>query len=326
MSEAVTYQSVTTDDGFTVSTNTATSEAMTANFAPPETEPANEPEADTPATEAVEEGATREAAPVTEPVDPILAQNEDGSFKQKAKKGSHDELRQRIAKATWEREEAKRETAQLKTRLAALESAQTKPPVQEPSTPEAPQGDPEPTVDQFETYEKFVKAQARWEARQEMIAFAEAQQKQAAAKIQQDSIVRVEVAGTKAYPDFKEKLSAVAAAGLIFPPILTDAILDPENSSGYALAYEYATHLDDLRRLSEMAPGKAALIIGKTLARLETPHSGSVSKPPVLSQAKAPFQPVGSSPNADADEPSDDEPLERHILRYNAADRKAGRR
>jgi hypothetical protein len=120
-------------------------------------------------------------------------------------------------------------------------------------------------------------------------------------------------------------LSAAERQGLTFPQAVIDAIF--HEPLGHELAYELARTPDDLRRLASLSPVAAAREVGKRLTRLEAASSGpaKTTEPPT-SKAKAPIKPVDAAPLAASDDDyTDDEPLEVHVARENARDRKRSR-
>jgi hypothetical protein len=330
-------------DDFTVETTGESGEQA----APPSDILPAEPPVETPTEPAPDDTPeAAEARPATLPTHaPSTERNPDGTFKAKGKK----DPQARIDHVTWEREEARREAARLKAELDALRAAQpaTQEPPREPSRP-APQPagdptDPEPQEAQFDDYGKFVKAQARWEARQEF-------REQSRIAAQRAFVAQREQRQHQRLSSYAERMAAVATAdpefftrlhpevanlrptSLLEPgqapsPLndLADEVLDSPHAA--LLLQHFSDHPDDLRRFQALRTRKDLLReFTKLETRVETASAGSVPTTPVLSQAKPPIKPVGSAPPTVEDDGSDDEPLERFVMRENAKEAKAGRR
>lgn len=91
-------------------------------------------------------------------------------------------------------------------------------------------------------------------------------------------------------------------------------------------------HLSDptvYQRLATLPPNQVIRELAKYEAGLTAAprkdDSGSVVEAKPASKARPPFKPLGTTSHVAADDESDEEPIEKHIHRYNAADRKAGR-
>src|SRR5437588_648369 len=89
-------------------------------------------------------------------------------------------------------------------------------------------------------------------------------------------------------------------------------------------------HLSDPRefqRLATLPPTQVVRELAKVEARLgaAAPQERGAAPRPTASQARPPITPLGTTPHAAADDGSEDEPVEAHIRRENAKDRKAGR-
>jgi hypothetical protein len=116
-----------------------------------------------------------------------------------------------------------------------------------------------------------------------------------------------------------------------------DATLDPdvpmslpmqylamESPVGVQLLQYLSAHPDDSQRLSTLHPAEAYREMGKIEERLSAASTPS-GPARVISHAKPPIQPLGSSPHTpDATEVSDDLSFDEHFKRMNAADRKRG--
>ena len=99
-----------------------------------------------------------------------------------------------------------------------------------------------------------------------------------------------------------------------------------ESPQGIEILKWLSEHPDDAQRISTLHPAEAYREMGKLEARLEA-ASPPVSGPArVVSSAKAPIKPLGTSPPVE--DPflvTDDLSMDEHFRRMNAADRQAGR-
>ena len=241
-----------------------------------------------------------------EPETPPTAEASEAG-KQLAKK--RKSLQDRINELTSERhasrmeaEEAKIERDALKRRLEALEKpAETKP---------KPDTETEPSPDAFEDYESYVKAQARWEARQELKEAWAARDKADAERLgQQDfqtAVAKHEervIAARVKYPDYDAKI-AHANAELIrvagphaVPPVMYKAIVESDRSAD--ILYDLASHLDvclDVARRSAGSTLDAAPVVRLYLeSRLTPVQTGPDVQPKPVTKAAVPIKPVGTA-------------------------------
>ena len=281
------------------------------------------------------------------PVDPIVAPAAAEVVAEAKPKPRHDPQARveaatsKEAAAKRERDEAKAEAATLTARIAELE-ARTDPARQMPAPRTA--ADTEPTVDQFETYEKFVKAQARWEARQEIQQVEQTRQEQAALQARAYQIRDVDRQFSERYtavlardPEFASKVDPrllhTPRAGVLANPndvtfgnFLIEQVFQSEQPDVLLL------HLSDpatIQRLATLPPDVVIRELAKVVySSGAASPAASVSRAPALSQAKAPIRPVGSSPLVSNDEPTDeasDEEWRRHWEASELRKRRAGR-
>ena len=249
------------------------------------------------------------ATEVEEPAEPVEAAPADEASeagKQLAKK--RKSLQDRINELTSERhasrmeaEEAKFERDALKRRLDALEKPATE------TKPKA-DADAEPSPEAFETYEAYVKAQARWEARQELQTALSARDRADAERRGQHDFQaavakhaeRVTVAQTK-YTDYDAVIAkgnqALNQAGVIVPPAMLKAIVESDRSAD--ILYDLASHTDvclDVARRSVGATLDAAPVVRLYLeSRLSPVQSGPDVQPKPVTKAAVPIKPVGAA-------------------------------
>lgn len=208
-----------------------------------------------------------------------------------AKKGS---LQARIDEYTARiRESERRETA-LRAELEAAKAGRV---AEQPKAPVVDPNDPEPDQNSFDDYAKFVKAQARWEARQELREYnarvGQAEQARSNATAQE----RVSAAAKAAHPDFDTTIDEFAQAGHRFSPATAEAILN--HPLGHELAYALAKDPAANARLNA-APNLyvAGIEVGKILAGLTVPVVAAVVAAPAVSKAPEPVKPVTGATSA----------------------------
>lgn len=238
------------------------------------------------------------------------------------------------AAAKRERDEAKAETARLTAELAALKAPKTEP------IRAAPVGaDKEPTVDQFDTYEKYVKAQARWETR-EALREAESERQQHTVQQQREGAMREQATAFKtryeavlaADPDFESKVDQrllhTPRLGILPDPskgtfgnFLIEQVFQSEQPDVLLL------HLSDpqvVQRLATLPPHQVI----RELAKVELGAASPAAPAPnvqSISHARAPIRPVSSSPQQSSDEASDDDSDDEWLRKENAKQRRRGR-
>ncbi len=199
---------------------------------------------------------------------------------------------------------SQREKDQMRAEIDALKAERAElAPARAPKTESAPvavagataTADLEPTAGQFETYEQYVKAQARWEARQEITAVMKATREQNmrvhGERTQQEALKRTYEAGLTAHSDFEQVLDEAKVAGVRWSPMLSQAV--SFHPLGHELAYALAKDPTESARLSAIQhPVIFGVELGKKLALLQAAHSGPASKVVSISQAPAPIKPV----------------------------------
>ena len=238
------------------------------------------------------------------------------------KTGRAKTAKARIDKIVWEREEARKEVAQLRNQLQSIQApaaqespaipaaAATQAPAGASDTPGTPATDAEPTEAEYSEYGEFVSAKARWAARQEVSkAFESVQQHQAASLKQQHDADRASsfaekmARGSEHDPEFLAKvpseilnlrpaMSLVAGEEPTGATAIADVLL--ESDTPQTLMAYLSSHEDDFRRISALHPMLAMREIGRIEVGLDAAPNGSAS-PPVTSQAQPPIRPVGSS-------------------------------
>jgi hypothetical protein len=165
-----------------------------------------------------------------------------------------------------------------------------------------PDADPEPKIEDFQTHELWVKAQARWEVRQEMKAQREQEAKDAEAARQKEVFdtynAKVSEAQAK-YDDWKE----VVGQSVDLPTAVVLAVLEMEN--GPDVAYHLGKHPELRDQLLEMSNLKAIGKVWRISEELagekkeetedDDKESEKVEAKPAkpVSKVPAPIKPVG---------------------------------
>lgn len=248
---------------------------------------------------------------------PLYERNADGTFKSKAKRGSLDELRQRNKQATWERRETERQLEQERTERARLaaeldalrrgnsarpESAGGPEPAAShaPSVPADP-NDPEPREEDFEAYRDYVKAQTRWEIRQETRE-REAREAQTRATTEaqraKSAWEQRFTEAQKTLPDLPQVIDAMKDREL--SPAIAKAVIESER--GPELLHYLATHPEECAQWveeSRMLPPSAAPVMRRLIEAKLSGAPAASSGPaaaPTRKAVPAPIQPVGASP------------------------------
>ena len=185
-----------------------------------------------------------------------------------------------------------------------------------------------PTVDQFQTYEDYSMALAEFVADTKQTEHTAAQQ-QAHEQQRQAQQQRVQLdrwsktleEARQHDPKFDETLN------LDTPMSLPMQHLAMESPHGIAILQWLSANPDDAQRISTLHPAETYREMGKLEARLEAASSTTENSGParVVSSAKAPIKPLGTSPPAENPfEITDDLSVDEHIRRMNASDRQAG--
>ena len=275
-------------------------------------------------TAAVPEAAP-DPAPETPP--PGVAALEEEPAPPVSSKARRRNARAAVQAAITKQREAERRADKAEARLEVLA-----PPADSPQA--APQPDwarfkalpAAPKADQFENYDDYTAALATFvtDARQHEHETRRHQYLQAREQ---------QVAESARATQWQNRL---AQARTETPNL--DATLDPtvpmsvpmqylamESPVGIQLLQYLSAHPDESQRLSTLHPAEVYREMGKIEERLSAASTPS-GPARVVSHAKPPIQPLGSSPHApDPTAVTDDLSFEEHFKRMNAADRKHGR-
>ena len=239
-----------------------------------------------------------------------------------------------VKSAVAKQREAERRATAAESRIQELSSAA---PVAQPQAP--PQAPPEPQPaswsrfkempgvprpDQFTAYEDYSMALAEFvsDAKQgEQRAAHEQRQVAQEQQVQLDRWSKTLNDAREENPAFDESLN------LDTPMSLPMQHLAMESEQGVKILQWLSANPNDAQRISTLHPAETYREMGKLEARLEAASSTEKSGPArVVSSAKAPIKPLGTSPPVDDPfEITDDLSFDEHYRRMNASDRQSGR-
>lgn len=183
-----------------------------------------------------------------------------------------------------------------------------------------------PTVDQFDAYEDYSMAMATFVSD----VRDEERQMQRQARDEQSRVQQYQTSLDTAWTD---RLTAArdknpnldAELNPDTPMSLPMQHLVKDSPLGIELLQWLSAHPDESQRLSTLHPADTYREMGKLEGRLEAASSPR-GPARVVSSAKAPIKPLGTSPPvSDPFEITDDLSMDEHFRRMNAVDRQAGR-
>ncbi len=195
------------------------------------------------------------------------------------------------------RDRAKRERElEAEVRRLAQERA---PKVETPSDPAAPKRE------DFDSYEDFIRADARYVVRQETQVQREAEKRaQSEAKVKQEresamqEFGKREAQARQKYPDFEDVLET--AKTLPITDTMFDAVTLLEE--GWDVVHYLGTHPEEAQRISQLHPTRQAAEVGKLAAKIAAP----APKPASVSRAPEPIDTTRPGGSAVIDKPPDD--------------------
>lgn len=202
-------------------------------------------------------------------------------------------------------EQLERERGYAQARIEQLESALVSGRKQQPeeqAPPAMPQGKPEWSQDQFQTYEEYIEALTDWK-----LQAREAQAREQIAQWQAQEQRRVALEGwhqrvqeyRPSAPDFEEVMHSVDHIPL--PPHVQEALVRSE--AGPAVAYELAKNPAELMRIARMVPAQAIWELGRVAARIASP--APPERKVIPSRAPEPIKPVGNGASGNVQRPLD---------------------
>jgi hypothetical protein len=221
------------------------------------------------------------------PETPEVAESSPAAPKEPVQLSEEDQVRKRIDKIVWQREEARREAEHWK-KMAQTKAPETKQESVDPNRPDV--NDP-----RFKSYDEYTEALADWKvqghikrAQEEFSQRTQRERMDGALKVFND---RVEKTREK-YPDYDDLFERAPISEAMAPTIL-------ESDKGPELAVYLAKNPDVARKLYNLGPREAARELGKIEAKLD-----DLLQPKVVSDAKPPLSPV--KPKGDLPDGLDD--------------------
>lgn len=186
-----------------------------------------------------------------------------------------NDRREALEKAT----QVTAENAELRRRLEALESRTTT----------APAADPEPDRSEFASEAEYLKATAKWMAKQE-IAEERKREEQARQQAQQAELERVfSQRRDKAIAEIEDYAETITNSTVSIPDALVPAILESEH--GPFIAYYLAKNPEEARSLAHMSQAKAIRYLVALERELDSDEPAEVS-PKQRPRAPEPITPV----------------------------------
>jgi hypothetical protein len=271
--------------------------------------------------------------PEPEPEPAATTATTEPKVDKRTKEGRKLTIQQEIDALTAAKHEAKRELEAHQAELARLRSEPRTPQPQARTDPQpatAPPTDAEPALTDFmklpdgtanpDPYSSWVFAKAAWISRQEYGKIAQQTEAQ-----RHQAVVGQTWAGKLAeirqrVPDIDQRLSQTPIDQRVWPFLQNHA-------QGPEIAEYLSQNVPEARALLGLHPidqiGRIGEIVGKLSARSAVAPAAQ-RKPPVVSSAKPPIQPLGTSPVATAPDPGDDEPFSAFYARENKAESKRG--
>ena len=196
----------------------------------------------------------------------------------------NDLLQKRLA-----RERAKRDR-ELEAEVKALKEHIAPPKAEAPSNPAAPKRE------EFESYEDYIRADARYVAREEAKNLREEEAratKQATAQQARQAAMtefgKRELEARQKYQDFDEALET--ARTLPISDDMFDAIM--EEPQGWDVVHYLGTHPEEVSRIAQLSPKRQATEVGRLAERLSA--QAPAPKPASVSQAPEPIDPTRPS-------------------------------
>ena len=237
-----------------------------------------------------------EVAQVIEPTNEIVEvndglQNEGQEATEEVKEVPKDEplpkgVQKRIDRAVRQKYEAEAKANVLEERLRHLEQQSYKPAQKEAG---------EPTLDQFDDYQEYAKAIARYIAKQELTETLSAREKaenernaQAAQSKSAESWQKRVMTAQSEMSDYDD---VVGSSDIVFKdPVVLSAI--QESDVGPKIAYYLASHPDEADDIADMTGIAAVRAIGRLEAKLQ-------GKTVATTRTPAPISPVGQKAKVD---------------------------
>jgi len=233
-----------------------------------------------------------ETPEVTPETPEVKAEPSPATPKEPVQLSEEDQVRKRIDKIVWQREEARREREEERREVTRLrqELEQFKSRKQDTHAPVDPTR-PNVNDPRFTSYDEYTEALAEWKVEQR-IKKAQEDFNQRSQKERMDGSLksfneRADKVREK-YPDYDDLFESASISEAMAPTIL-------ESENGPELAVYLAKNPDVARKLYYLTPTQAARELGKIEAKLDDllqPKSVSEAKPPL-----SPVKPKGDLPD-----------------------------
>jgi len=213
-----------------------------------------------------------------------VAEPSPATPKETVQLSEEDQVRKRIDKIVWQREEARREAEHWKKMAQQQKAPETKPESADPTRPDV--NDP-----RFKSYDEFTEALADWKV-QGHIKKAQEEFSQRTQRERMDGALKVfneraeKVRGK--HPDYDDLFDRASISEAMAPTIL-------ESENGPELALYLAKNPDVARKLYNLGPREVARELGKIEARLDDllqTKSVTNASPPL-----SPVKPKGDVPD-----------------------------
>lgn len=318
-------EAVIEQDGYTVHTNTGSKEQVIADLASGDNAVAQTPKAaepPPPAAPSPDDQAASDAAKAL-------------NHRKRSLEGRKQTIQEEINTLVRQRGETQRERDRIaseleslrqeRAKIAAMQQAPSQPMREAMQPVPAASDDQEPSEDQFTDYATFVKAQAKWQAREAIRAFQqelranEEKQREAQWHFQRDQSFAERLAEARtANPEFD---TLVNREDIELSPPMIDVIKDSPVAP--QLMLHLAQFPDDAQRIQSLHPMLAYGEMKKLEARVEfaSQRSTGPSSAPMISQARPPIRPVGSAPSGTVDDPADMDFGPEYVRRMNTMER-----
>lgn len=254
-------------------------------------------------SEALAANGVLDAGPVTEDVQPTQVNGEETAVAEGADSAGDeadpqpdandgDEGPRRLG--GWQRT-IKKQEKQIERLLGMVERLTGQKPDAEPEPKPkvASEEDPEPNAETFDgTHAEFVKAQIKWELRQEArerAAKADSEKQQSERQTQADAWAQKCDGAAKKYADFKEVV--FENEDVPVSPAMAEVLMESE--LGAEMAYYLGKHPDEAKRIHGLSPLAQARELGKIEASIAS------DQPAAEKEAKdvKPSRPVSAAPN-----------------------------
>jgi len=232
-----------------------------------------------------------ETPEVTPETPEVKAEPSPATPKEPVQLSEEDQVRKRIDKIVWQREEARREREEERrevTRLRQeLEQVKSRKQDANPVDPTRPNvNDP-----RFTSYDEYTEALAEWKVEQRINKAQADFNKRTQQERMDGSLKSFNERADKVrekYPDYDELFDSASISEAMAPTIL-------ESENGPELAVYLAKNPDVARKLYYLTPTQAARELGKIEAKLDDllqPKSVTEAKPPL-----SPVKPKGEAPD-----------------------------